>query len=281
MNSNYSNLSVPELVANLQNAERVIEGQKKLLLAKDRLIQSTTDQYNELLADYQSLLASSYQGQSQQPQQNFRQPMQNNNNNFDDYSLQQNNRYNNTFCEPAPHETFPTPRGSPPPMNQNCANQNIYDQNPSQMNNMQVNNQSNQNENEIPYSKRALMSSIKFGADDDVQPGGQVMTSIKLAQERKAMDDSLWEPLPADQGHSSIPPSLLIDVSGMTIDQMRSKVDELNIEKAAIERQLNKAMPKGKIMSHAIKEREELERKFEEMNKMISHVKLAIRNYNK
>jgi hypothetical protein len=48
-----------------------------------------------------------------------------------------------------------------------------------------------------------------------------------------------------------------IDVSGMTVDQMRAKIDELNVEKASLERQLNKALPKAKAMPHLIREREE------------------------
>jgi cell fate (sporulation/competence/biofilm development) regulator YlbF (YheA/YmcA/DUF963 family) len=64
----------------------------------------------------------------------------------------------------------------------------------------------------------------------------------------------------------------------MTADQMRAKVDELNAEKAELDRKLNKALPKGKVMSHLIREREELEARFNEVSRTISRIKLAIRH---
>jgi seryl-tRNA synthetase len=63
----------------------------------------------------------------------------------------------------------------------------------------------------------------------------------------------------------------------MTVDQMRAMVDELNLEKAALERQLNRALPKGKVMSHLIREREEIEKRFNELSRAIARIKLEIR----
>lgn len=270
MNDNYSNLSVQDLILKIQNAERVIENQKKMLQAKDRLIQTTTDQYNELLADYQTLLSTSYQASGSPPR---RAPptlnTQFNKGTFDDQfrPTSATPRYN-TFGDP-PAETFSEPKSQQPYPNNNSQ----YGVN----NYMNNNDNNNQVDNNAPYSKRALISSIQFGEDVPVAPQ---RPSIQINQDRKAMNDHFQEMEANAQinpGQATSIPPLVVDVSGMTVDQMRSKVDELNIERAEIERQLNKATPKGKIMSHVIKEREDLERQLEEVIKAISHVKLEIR----
>ncbi|KAK8841633.1 hypothetical protein M9Y10_027258 [Tritrichomonas musculus] len=265
--ADYSSMSVQDLISKIQNAERVIENQKKMLQAKDRLIQTTTDQYNELLADYQTLLSTSYQTAGSVPR---RSPpalnAQFSKGNFDDqYRPSTATPRYNTFGD-QPAETFSEPRNQ----------QQFPAKNNSQfgVNNFMNNNENNntQAENNVPYSKRALVSSIQFGEDVPVAPQ---RTSIQINQDRKAMNDHFQVEM--DPGQATSLPPLVVDVSGMTVDQMRSKVDELNIERAEIERQLNKATPKGKIMSHVIKEREDLERQLEEVNKAISHVKLEIR----
>lgn len=269
MNDNYSSLSVQDLVMKIQNAERVIENQKKLLQAKDRLIQTTTDQYNELLADYQTLLSTSYQASGSPPRRG--QPTQFNKGNYDDqfHPTSATPRYN-TFGD-QPSETFSQPKNQ-----QLHQNSNVQFGGNNFLNNNKNNDTNNQIEN-VPYSKRALISSIQFGEDVPVAP---TRTSIQINQDRKAMNDHFQEMEANSQispGQVTSFPPLVVDVSGMTIDQMRQKVDELNIERAEIERQLNKATPKGKIMSHVIKEREDLERQLEEVIRAISHVKLEIR----
>jgi seryl-tRNA synthetase len=59
---------------------------------------------------------------------------------------------------------------------------------------------------------------------------------------------------------------------------MRAKVDELNVERARLEQQLNKALPKGKVMSHLLREREETEAQFNEISKVIAKLNLDIRH---
>lgn len=261
MNDNYANLSVSELIARLRNAERVIEGQKKLLIAKDKLIQTTTEQYNDLLADYQASLSSNIpnqQGQSRRTSLNS----QINNGGYDDsYTPAPSNRYNQ--YNDAPPETFAEPSYPKPTSNQ-----------PSQITSYGSNSSIPANPDmESHYSKRALQSNICFG--EEPAAVGPKRTSIVINQNRKAMNDHF-------QDFSQVPepeplPPLPFDLENMSIEKMRLKVDELNVEKAAIERQLNKALPKGKIMSHIIREREDLEKQLENMNRMISQVKLEIR----
>ena len=94
MNDNYANLSVSELIARLRNAERVIEGQKKLLIAKDKLIQTTTEQYNDLLADYQASLSSNIPNQQGQPRRTSLNSQINNGGYDDSYTPAPSNRYN-------------------------------------------------------------------------------------------------------------------------------------------------------------------------------------------
>jgi hypothetical protein len=51
----------------------------------------------------------------------------------------------------------------------------------------------------------------------------------------------------------------------------------LTAERAELERKLNKALPKGKVMSHLIREREEIEVRFNGLSKSIARIKLEVR----
>ena len=57
----YSSLSREELIFKLQSAERLINEQRKLLQAKDTMLQSYVQQFNQLTSDYERLIENQYQ----------------------------------------------------------------------------------------------------------------------------------------------------------------------------------------------------------------------------
>jgi hypothetical protein len=109
-------------------------------------------------------------------------------------------------------------------------------------------------------------SSISFGADDP--PPVKKLPAVS----RTAMEDHFSEPAKV---YTAEP--VPFEMVGMTVDQMRAKVDDLTAEKGELQRRLNKALPKGKVMSHLIRERDEIEARFDEVSKTISRFKLEIR----
>jgi hypothetical protein len=110
---------------------------------------------------------------------------------------------------------------------------------------------------EVPPWRRALVSSITFGED----------SPPPKKPPRPAAADTFG---PSER-------FAVVDTAGMSVDQMRAKVDELNVERARLEQQLNKALPKGKVMSHLLREREDTETQFNEISKVIARLKLDIR----
>ncbi|OHT08358.1 hypothetical protein TRFO_23191 [Tritrichomonas foetus] len=114
-------------------------------------------------------------------------------------------------------------------------------------------------------NKRAMADNIKFGDDDSASKAPQIRA--------KAMESQISFNQPDPEPVQVRPP---ITPSGMSVSEIQAKVDKLNFEKAEIERQLNKAMPKAKIMTHIRKEREELEEHLEVVMKDISKLKLEL-----
>lgn len=236
----YSSLSHEELIFKLQSADHIICEQRKLLQSKDTMLQSYIQQFNQLTADYERLIESHYM-RNEHPDVAI--PV--------DPPVQSRRE---SYSRPDPSQsTFAEPPSVPQPQ-------------------------------ALP-GKRALVSQISFG--EDLSMDQRPISSVKQdrAIPRTAMNDHFHEhfgePLaaPSDQWQAPIADSgpAFIDTSGMTIDQMRAKVDELNIQRAEMERQLNKVLPKGKVMSHVIREREELEKQFNDLTKVIARIKLEIR----
>lgn len=136
-------------------------------------------------------------------------------------------------------------------------------------------------------SRRALVSSIAFGEEPcERKVVSSVRQSVNVS--RNAMCDSFNEPAPQPQvdGYevASEPidvSAYVVDTTGMSVDEMRATVDALNIKRAELERQMNRVLPKGKVMSHLIREREEVEKQFEQVSKTISAIKLEIRQVSR
>jgi hypothetical protein len=212
----FSGLSREDLISRLLSAESLISEQRRLLQAKESMLQKYIQQFTQLTADYERMIDSRY-----------------------------------------PSERAPTDeiQEVPAPGNRRRAQETFQVDPPDPL-----------------LGRRALQSQISFGVDDPLP----VKRLPNLP--RSAMDDHFNIPVGENEGHQAIAVSALeVDTTGMTVDQMRAKVDELNIEKAALERQLNKVLPKGKVMAHVIREREEIEGQFNELARVIARIKLEIR----
>jgi hypothetical protein len=87
---------------------------------------------------------------------------------------------------------------------------------------------------------------------------------------RQPVCDDVVEAVPEKPGPPAGP---------MTADEMSAKMDELKAERAEVERQLSKAMPKekGSVLARLRQEREEMELRVEEVGKEISKLKLGLR----
>ena len=245
----YSSLSREELIFKLQSAERLINEQRKLLQAKDTMLQSYVQQFNQLTSDYERLIENQYQRSEYQG-------------------------------APAPAPERPT-EFQPPPRRETYSRDGYSRPDPAQSTFAET-----PAPQQVQPGKRALVSQISFG--DDPGMDQRPISSVKQdrAIPRQAMTDHFhehfgeplaapaeqsWQPPPRDEGPA------FIDTSGMTLDQMRAKVDELNVQRAEMERQLNKVLPKGKVMSYVMREREELEKQFNDLTKVIAHIRLEIR----
>jgi hypothetical protein len=222
----YPALSRDDLVLRLQSAETVITEQRKLLQAKETMLQKYMQQFTQLTSDYEHMIDCHHTtGWAERHQPSFM-------NSFDEPDLDFQAPIE--VPRPQPPDRFALPETAPesePPAQ------------PAPV--------------EVPPWRRALVSSITFG--DDSPPAKKPT--------RAATGDQL--------GLSE--KFAVVDTAGMSVDQMRAKVDELNVERATLEQQLNKALPKGKVMSHLLREREETETQFNEISKVIAKLKLDIR----
>lgn len=223
----YSGVSRDELVLRLQSAETVITEQRKLLQAKETMLQKYMQQFTQLTSDYEHMIDCHHTtGWTERHQSSFM-------NAFDEPDLD----FQAAIDPPKPRSLPPDPVA--PPEAAPEAEQ------PAQAAPL-----------EVPPWRRALVSSITFG-DDSPPPK-------KPAR-------------PAGDHFGTSDRFAVVDTAGMSVDQMRAKVDELNVERARLEQQLNRALPKGKVMSHLLREREETETQFNEISKVIAKLKLDIR----
>lgn len=164
----------------------------------------------------------------------------------------------------------------PPPRRAMADNINFSDNEANNNDNSQQKNQDEQEENKkvqpTPPSapnKHAMVDNINFG-DNDPKNNKAVTPSF---QGRKALESHIFFDQVEEKPVQAQPP---IKMSGLSVSELQSKVEQLNIEKAELERQLNKALPKGKIMMQVRKEREDMEEKLDLLSKDISKLKLEI-----
>jgi hypothetical protein len=239
----YANLSREDLIARLQIAESTVTEQRKVLQAKNAVIQKYTQEFAQLTADYERLINSRY---TEQPQ---------------------------SFVREEPGLGL---RVLPPlePLHRP-----VYD--PA----AEPDVPSAQSPIDVLPGRRALVSQINFGADD-IPPPKKLPNLPRTAMKDGLSEHFGYAPEPQQEVEARAPqvsayPPVVVDISGMTVDQMRAKVDELNIERGELERQVNKVLPKGKVMSHVIREREELEAHFNDVCKVIGQIKLEIRRREK
>jgi hypothetical protein len=209
-----------DLASRLQSAEAVIAQQRKLLQAKEAMLQNYMQQYRQLSTDYERILDA--RPAPAWPDAGRFLPSS-----LSGFDL-------NLDFPPAldpprrrPQETFTADSAVPQPPAADAV-----------------------------LSRRGLQSQISFGPDES--------SPVKRFN-------------PPFHGQCAPVPQRYPDTIGLTIDQMRARVDELTLERAELERQLNKALPKGKVMSHLIREREEIEAQFNEVSKTIARIRLEIR----
>lgn len=267
--NDYASMSKEELIGRLQSADHVISEQRRLLQAKEMMLQNYITQFTQLTSDYEQLIETHYT-RSEYPSHYFRDrapppicPEQ----------RSVANKFDDDYPAPPVREQYISTPVSPTDLPEPMYIQQPVIQQPNQ-------------------TRRAMMSSIAFGADEDPEPV-KVMSSVRQSQNicRTAMADHFsqhFDDAPAQVAenercpmNSKQLPPLAVDTRGMTVDEMRAKVDELNAIRAEMDRKLSKALPKGKVMSHIIREREELENQFNEISKVISHIKLEIRQASK
>jgi hypothetical protein len=240
----YGSLSRDELRVRLQSAETVISEQRKLLQAKENLLQKYIQQFSELTANYQNMIDSHY-ACNDHPVQAA-------------YSLEETEfgfgPLPGLNDPPPPHDPFVSFEVDlPAELPVHCPSVTAQPVAP---------------QNDAPLTRQRMFQSSLSFCDEDPQPARKA-----AAVSRAAMEDHFAEPVKC---HAAEP--LPLEFTGLSADQMRAKVDELSVERAELERKLNKAMPKGKVMSHLIREREELEARFNDVSRTISRIKLAIRH---
>lgn len=134
-----------------------------------------------------------------------------------------------------------------------------------------------------PPPRRALVDNIQFddGSNNDdkshhssPKPSPPPEQPQPPSPNKKALQSHITFNDDDQSSQTNVPPP--IKLSGLSANELRAKVDQLNQEKAEIERQLNKALPKGKIMMHVRQEREEMEEKLDGVVKDISKLKLEL-----
>ena len=67
------------------------------------------------------------------------------------------------------------------------------------------------------------------------------------------------------------------DVESMTVPEMKQQLEILRHEKEELERKLNKAPPKGRLMAHVRREQEENEAQLDALTKRISRIRFQLR----
>jgi hypothetical protein len=210
----------------------VIAEQRKLLQAKETMLQKYMQQFCELTANYQNMIDSHYTS----GERAFSPP----HNAFDDCAF----------------DVAPQPPDNAIPAQDFFEFQDI-DQTPEF--------QGPTIQNEPLSGRRMFQSSISFGVDEPAP------VKKLPPMSRPAMEDHFAQPA---QPTTNAP---AFESCGLSVDQLRTKVDDLSAERAELERRLNKALPKGKVMSHLMREREEVEVRFNEVSKTIARIKLEIR----
>jgi hypothetical protein len=234
----YSNLSREELRHRLQSAEIVIAEQRKLLQAKESMLQKYMQQFCELTANYEHMIDSHY-ACADRPRTPPAAA-------FDDGAFDVAPLSSVTPSHPQDSFQFmdfdpvPEPQEPAPPPTPAA-------------------------QSDVLTGRRMFQSSITFG-DSDPAPVKKGQAAV-----RHAMEDHFAEPANVATG------AVAFDAGGMSVDQMRAKVDDLSAERAELERRLNKALPKGKVMSHLMREREEVEVRFNDVSRTIARIKLEIR----
>lgn len=87
---------------------------------------------------------------------------------------------------------------------------------------------------------------------------------------RAAIQDSISFGQPEDQPR-------VINTDGMTVGELRKRLDELQIERNEKNRIYSKSIPKGVNVSHARQKKEELAEELDALDRDISKIKLALR----
>jgi hypothetical protein len=241
----YASFSREELMSRLQIAESTVAEQRKLLHAKDSIIQKYVQEFAQLTTDYEKLVNTRYDAAvSDQPA---------------------NSPFSNQIEGVTQLPVLP-PLEHPRRQLQGIDSNQDVDPDP------------------LP-GRRALRSQINFAGDDGPPPPKKLPNLPRTAMNDRLNDHFGYPPEPTPDIEPRTPntayPPVVVDVSGMNVDQMRTKVDELNLERSELERQLNKVMPKGKVMSYMIREREELESHFNDVCRAIGQIKLEIRRRDK
>lgn len=264
--NDYASMSKEEIIGRLQSADHVISEQRRLLQAKEMMLQNYIHLFTQLTADYEQLIETHYTR--------------------NEYPLHH-------FYDRGPPPIQPAPQRIPsddylPTPTQVRESEISYEMPPSPV---EIAEPKIPSQPQASQMRRAMMSSIAFGGNEEPGPV-KVMSSVRQSHNisRTAMTDHFSQQFDAaaqlaenercPMNAKQLPP-LAVDTTGMTIDEMRAKVDELNVIRAEMDRKLSKALPKGKVMSHIIREREELEQQFNEISKVISHIKLEIRQASK
>lgn len=122
-------------------------------------------------------------------------------------------------------------------------------------------------------NRKAMVDNVSFNDSDTGQEPSSAR-SVGMQNRRKLLESRITFDEPEEPKVVNRP---RIDLS---VPELESKVEELKFEKSELERQLNKAIPKGKIMMQVMQEREGLENKLDDINKQISHYKLQLRFAN-
>jgi hypothetical protein len=67
------------------------------------------------------------------------------------------------------------------------------------------------------------------------------------------------------------------DVESMSVPEMKDLLEILRAQKDEVERQLNKAPQKGRLMAHVRREKEEMEAELDGLSKRIAKVRFTLR----
>jgi CHASE3 domain sensor protein len=67
------------------------------------------------------------------------------------------------------------------------------------------------------------------------------------------------------------------DIESMSVPEMKDLLEILRTQKEDVERQLNRAPPKGRLMAHVRREKEEMEEELDGLSKRIAKIRFALR----